>query len=80
MNWFEVLGLISLCFALAGSILNNRKMIICFPVWMVSNVIYFGMHFYFGLLSQAGAWSLALKDVVFFCICIEGYYRWRKKK
>jgi len=71
--WFESIGLISLGFALAGSILNNRRMIICFPIWMISNVIYFGMHF--------SSWqlSLALKDVVFFCICIEGYFRWRKK-
>lgn len=74
MSCFEILDLISLCFALAGSILNNRKMIICFPVWMISNVIYFGMHY------QVGVWSLALKDVVFFGICIEGYLRWRKKK
>lgn len=74
MNWFEILGLISLCFALAGSILNNRKMIICFPIWIISNIIYFGMHL------QIGSWSLALKDVVFFGICVEGYFRWRKKK
>ena len=78
MNCFEILGLISLCFALAGSILNNRKMIICFPVWMISNVIYFIMHFYVWMI--VGNWSLALKDVIFFCICIEGYCRWRKKK
>lgn len=74
MNWFEILGLISLGFALIGSILNNRKMILCFPIWIVSNIIYFAMHF------QIGVWSLALKDFVFFCICIEGYFRWRKKK
>ena len=79
MNWFGILGLISLCFALAGSILNNRKMIICFPVWMVSNVIYFGMHSYIEI-TVGGGWSLALKDAVFFCICIEGFLRWRKKK
>jgi len=74
MNWFEIIGLISLCFALTGSILNNRKMIICFLPWIVSNVIYFGMHIHLS------AWSLALKDVVFFGICIEGYLRWKKLK
>ena len=71
---FEIIGLISLCFAIAGVILNNRKMIICFPIWAVSNIIYLGMHWYLG------SWSLVLRDVIYFGFSIEGYLLWRRRK
>jgi len=78
MNWFELLGIISLIFAIAGSLLNNRKMIVCFPIWMIANLICFGMHLQI-IITLGQGWSLAAKDVAFMYICIDGYFRWRKK-
>lgn len=70
----EVIGVIGLIFVIAGSLTNNRKMIICFPLWMVSNVIYVWMHY------QTHIWSLVIRDVFFMYVCIDGYFRWRKLK
>lgn len=70
---FELLGLFTLGITITGSILNNRKMILCFPIWVISNIIYLGMHIHLG------SWSLALKDAAFIVICVDGYFRWRRK-
>jgi len=73
LSLFELLGLLSLFVAIVASILNNRKMILCFPIWMISNIICLIIHIHLG--SQ----SLALKDIAFMVICIDGYFRWRRK-
>lgn len=68
----EFLGTIATVIAVVGVLLNNRRMRVCFAVWMVSNAITFGIH------AAAGIWSLAARDAIFFALAIEGLYRWRK--
>jgi nicotinamide riboside transporter PnuC len=70
----ETLGIISTTLAITGVILNNRKMIACFYVWLLSNAITAGIHL------NAGIWSLAVRDLIFFLLAIEGIYRWSKKQ
>jgi len=68
----EIFGLVSTVLAVGGVLLNNRLNILCFYLWIVSNAIFAVIH------SQAGIWSLVLRDVVFIGLCIEGIVRWRK--
>lgn len=70
----EFLGTISTVLAIAGVILNNRKMIGCFYIWLLSNAITAGIHL------SAGIWSLAARDLIFFLLAIEGIYRWSIKQ
>ena len=68
----EILGTIATLLAITGVLLNNRRMIACFYVWMVSNLITAGLH------CEAGMVSLMVRDVVFFALAIDGAIRWRK--
>lgn len=70
----EILGVIAIIIAAVGVVLCNRKLRMCFLVWLVSNVICGIIHYH------AGIWSLFVKDIVFFVLSIEGYFRWGKKK
>lgn len=69
----EAIGTIATAFAVAGVILNNRKMIGCFYLWLISNSISAGIH------ATAGIWSLCLRDLIFIALAAEGLARWRKK-
>lgn len=69
----EIFGTIATALAIFGVLLNNRKLIVCFYLWLVSNLITAGIHF------DAGIYSLLVRDLIFFGLAIEGIYRWRKK-
>jgi nicotinamide riboside transporter PnuC len=69
----EWIGAVAGLLAVSGVVLNNRRMIGCFPIWMMSNATSCMLHL------QAGMISLALRDAVFFCLAIEGWWRWRRK-
>jgi nicotinamide riboside transporter PnuC len=68
----EIIGAISTLLAVAGTVLNNRRLRACFPIWIVSNVMTLGIH------VTAGLWSLAVRDAIFFLLAIDGLRRWRK--
>jgi len=68
MEW---IGAIAGMLAVVGVLLNNRRMIWCFPVWLVSNSLCCGLH------VHAGLWSLAVRDAVFIVLSLEGWFRWR---
>jgi len=68
----ETIGIICTILAVAGVVLNNRKMRPCFIMWLFSNGISLWIHL------QAGIWSLAFRDLIFFILAIEGWYRWKK--
>ena len=70
----EILGTIATILAVSGVILNNRRLVICFPIWMASNLITLFIH------EQAGMWVLSLRDGLFFVLAIEGFVRWRRAK
>ena len=74
INSNEIIGGVASILAVAGVLLNNRKMIACFFLWFVSN-------FLSGLLHwDAGMYSLMARDAIFLVLTIEGIWRWRKKK
>jgi len=66
----DTIGIIALVLAVSGVVLNNRRLIACFPVWMASNALSAGIHI------DAGIWSLAVRDIVFFVLAIDGWRRW----
>ena len=68
----ELAGAIAGVLAIGGVVMNNHRMIACFHVWMVSNALCGVLH------VQAGMWSLAARDAVFFILAIDGAWRWRK--
>ncbi len=70
----EVFGTIAAVCAVAGVIFNNRKVRVCFLLWMISNMVCANVH------AVAGLWSLYWRDVLFFIFAIEGYYKWGKKQ
>ena len=70
----EVTGSIATALAILGVLLNNRRMIACFPIFMLSNSLCGILH------VQAGIYSLVVRDCAFFILAIEGAWRWRKGK
>jgi len=69
----ELFGTIAMVLAVAGVLANNRRMICCFYIWCVSNVISAAIHY------QLGSMSLMIRDLVFIVLAIEGIYKWRKE-
>lgn len=69
----ELFGAIATVLAVAGVLLNNRRRINCFYLWLISNAICAVLH------ACTGLWSLCIRDVIFFVLAIEGIYRWRTK-
>lgn len=68
----EMFGYISTVLAVAGVVFNNRKMAVCFKIWMVSNSISLVIHLH------AGIYSLAIRDFIFLILAFEGLWKWRK--
>jgi nicotinamide riboside transporter PnuC len=70
----EFFGIFTMILAIAGVLLNNRKMSVCFYFWLCSNALSAAIHL------QAGIWSLACRDIIFFVLAIEGIAKWRKTR
>lgn len=70
----EILGTIALILGVIGCLLNNRKLRICFIVWLISNVLNGIVHI------RVDVWSLLIRDVVFSILVVEGWIRWGRKK
>ena len=69
----EMFGIIATVLAVFGCVLNNRKLIACFYLWIASNVITGWIH------ADMAVYSLLVRDIIFSGLAIEGLYRWRKK-
>ena len=69
----ELLGTIATILAVVGVVLNNRRLIWCFPLWLASNSLCLYIH------AEASIWSLAARDATFLLLAVEGWYRWKKK-
>lgn len=67
----EYLGGFVLVVSVDGVLLNNRRMISCFYLWMVSNAVSACIH------GHTELWMLCARDMIFFCLCIESLRRWR---
>lgn len=70
----EIFGWISTVLAVAGVLLNNNRLIACFWLWLVSNLICAHLH------AHVGLWPLYWRDVAFFVLAVVGFYQWRKPK
>ncbi len=68
----ELLGILGTLLAVAGTLLNNRRRIECFPLWLAANVFMGTAH------ALAGIWSLLICNIIFFALAIDGLRRWRK--
>jgi len=66
----EIAGMISTMFAVAGVVLNNRRLRLCFALWLVSNAVSLWIH------VDAGVWSLAVRDGIFLLLAVEGWFKW----
>ena len=69
----EILGIGALILGVLGCLLNNRKLRICFVVWLISNTLNGIVHF------RVDVWSLVIRDIVFSILVIDGWFRWGKK-
>lgn len=70
----EIAGLIVTVVAVWGVLLNNRLRRSCFILWLISNGLSAVIH------AGAGMWTLTLRDVIFFGLCIEGFWRWQSRE
>jgi nicotinamide riboside transporter PnuC len=66
----ETIGIISTILAITGVILNNRRLKICFLLWLISNGLSLIIH------AQAGIWSLTIRDGIFLILAVEGWFKW----
>ena len=69
----EIIGTIATIFAVVGVITNNRRLRVCFLLWLVSNALSGAIH------AQAAIWSLMARDAIFFVLAIEGWFKWGRK-
>ena len=66
----QVLGGAAGVLAVLGVFLNNHKLRSCFILFMISNAICGVVH------TSTGLWTLVARDVAFFVLGIDGWYRW----
>lgn len=69
--WHEVVGTIATVIAVFGVVLNNRRMRVCFLVWLVSNALSCAIH------VSAALWALAIRDAIFLVLAVEGWLLWK---
>jgi nicotinamide riboside transporter PnuC len=68
----ELIGGIATVLSVTGVILNNRRRIECFYIWLVSNLLSAGIH------AVNGPWSLFIRDMIFIALAIEGIIIWKR--
>jgi len=68
----ELIGTTAAILAITGVVLNNRRLRLCFLLWLVSNSLTLIIH------AQTGVWSLAARDAIFLILAVEGWIKWSK--
>ena len=74
VDMVEIISAVAVCLAIAGVWLNNRRLIACFPIWIVSNAMCAGVH------ALLGPRAFIVRDLIFLILAIDGWRRWRKMK
>jgi len=69
----EIIGWLSSAMAVFGVVLNNRRIRVCFLLWIASNSASAGIH------AMEHMWYYAARDLVFLVLAVDGWYRWRVK-
>ena len=68
----ELLGGLATVIAVAGVLLNNARVIWCFPVWMASNGLTLVLH------VRRRMWTLAARDAIFLGLAAAGWWMWTR--
>ena len=69
----ELAGTLATIIAVIGVVMNNHRKRACFIVWLVSNSIALAIHL------DANILSLAVRDLIFLGLAVDGWWRWSKK-
>ena len=69
----EIVGIIATVLAVVGVITNNRRLRVCFLLWLISNALSGAIH------AHAAIWCLVVRDAIFFVLAIEGWFKWGHK-
>ena len=72
-----VLSIIGFCLSITGCLLCNRKLILCWPVFILADGIFVYLHLARGF--NVDNILLAVRESIFLLLCFEGYYRWKYK-
>lgn len=72
MTWPELVSWPVTLVAVAGVLLNNRKVKWCFVLWMFSNAASLAVHL------ATNLYGLAVRDAIFFALAIQGWRLWRE--
>lgn len=59
--------------AIAGVVANNHRLRWCFLLWLVSNSIALVIH------GICGPLAYVVRDLVFLCLAVHGWFTWRAK-
>lgn len=73
----EFLGIIGTIIAVIGVYLNNWRLRFCFILFIISNIIFGGLHLRLLFLGNQ-TFSLVFRDIVFLCLAVHGFYKWKK--
>lgn len=73
----QLIGIVAAISAVVGVLANNRKLRVCFLVFMLSNILAGYVHAC-AIYYQPDIWPLLARDVIFFLLAIEGWVRWGK--
>lgn len=68
-----VLSVIAFSLSIIGCLLCNRKLLLCWPIFIIADIMFSYIYFSKGLLIGAA------RELVFIALCFEGYYRWKYK-
>lgn len=66
----RIVEIVAMTLAIVGVFFNNEKMGVCFPIWIVSNVLAGYLHWRVGY-----RWMLT-GDAVFIVLAIVGWIKW----
>ena len=70
----QTISWITTAICLLGTILNVKKLNICFYLWLIGNILWLCIDIYNGL------WSRAILDIVQGVLAVWGIIEWRKNK
>jgi len=70
----EIMGAMVMLLAVLAVYLNNHKHILCFSLFIVSNLMAFCVHYDLDLHS----WMLG--DTIFLGLAVHGWIKWYKKR
>jgi hypothetical protein len=76
MTAFEAIGWAATCGAVAGVVLNNYRMRVCFIVWLATNAVSGLLHVRGYLAGDPAMLALAARDAVFSVLAVHGYLCW----